>query len=227
MFSHRQSDPEPGSSGSLLAPAALAVEAAPRSDPRKRLFDAIIETVAVRGYDRTTVSRVLCTADVQEAVFTEHFRDKHDCFMQAVDERIGHVERVALELFEMKAPWHERVRLGLEMLLSGLTEHPTAARVVLVDMLGAGPAACERHRMAFELFTALVEEGRSYSTDTEHLPPQTSEAIVGGIVSILHRRVLQGDTDGLVQLHPDLTYFALLPYLEHEQAWSVAGLREP
>lgn len=224
MFRHRQSDPGQGSPGSSFAQAAVAVEVAPRSDPRKRLLDAILDTVAERGYDRTTVSRVLSTADVQEAVFTEHFRDKHDCFMQAVDELIGRVERAGLEIFELDAPWHERVRLALEALLHGIAEHPTGARVVLVDMLGAGHAASQRHRLALELFTSLIEEGRSCSVNTEHLPPQTSEAIVGGIVSILHRRVLQGDTAGLALLHADLTYFALLPYLDHERALTVAGL---
>jgi AcrR family transcriptional regulator len=224
MFRHRQPGPGPCSPGSSLAQPALAVETVPRPDPRRRLLDAMIDTVATRGYDRTTVSRVLCNADVQEAVFTEHFHDKHDCFMQAVDDLIGRVERAALELFDLDAPWHERVRLALQALLSELAAHPAGARVVLVEMFGAGGAACERHRLALELFTSLIEEGRPCAGDAAHLPVQTSEAIVGGIVSILHRRVLGGESAELTLLHPDLTYFALLPYLDHERALAVAGL---
>jgi AcrR family transcriptional regulator len=186
----------------------------------------MIQTVALRGYDRTTVSRVLSSADVQEAVFSEYFDDKHDCFLQAVDDLIGRAERSALEQFLQSTPWPERVRLALESLLYALVRHPDGARVVLVEMLGAGPAACERHRSALALFTSLIEEGRSHSTDTEHLPPQTSEAIVGGIASIVHRRVLEGDIADLPALHADLTYFALLPYLDHERALAAAGLRE-
>jgi AcrR family transcriptional regulator len=186
----------------------------------------MIETVASRGYDRTTVSRVLSSADVQEAVFSEHFRDKHDCFMQAIDELIGRVERSAMEQFAQSAPWPERVRLALEGLLTALARHPDGAGVVFVEMLGAGPAACERHREALALFTSLLEEGRLLSSDREHLPPQTSEAIVGGIASIVHRRVLQGNAAELPSLHADLTYFALLPYLDHERALSIAGLGE-
>jgi AcrR family transcriptional regulator len=184
----------------------------------------MIETVASRGYDRTTVSRVLSNADVQEAVFSEHFRDKHDCFMRAIDELIGRVERSALEQFKQGVPWPERVRLALKSLLEALARHPDGADVVFVEMLGAGPAACERHREALALFTSLLEEGRSLSSYSEHLPPQTSEAIVGGIASIVHRRVLQGNVAELPSLHADLTYFALLPYLDHERALSIAGL---
>jgi AcrR family transcriptional regulator len=204
----------------------MAVARAPRHDPRRRLQDAMIETVALRGYDRTTVSRVLSSAGLEEAVFSEHFRDKHECFWQAIDELIGRGESAALEQFQVQAPWSERVRLGLQRLLRALAEDPDGARVLLVEMLCAEPAACERRHSALALFTSLIEQGRSGSPNSEQLPPQTSEAIVGGIASIVHRRVLEGHTAELPALHPELTYFALLPYLDHERALAVAGLRE-
>jgi AcrR family transcriptional regulator len=224
MFDYRRSGAEPGLTPDSPPVTAAAVTSPPRPDPRKRLLGAMIQTVAARGYDRTTVSRVLSSAEVPEAVFSEHFRDKHDCFMHAVDELIGRVERSALERFERDAPWAERVSLALQELLAALARHPDAADVAFVEMLSAGPAACERQREALTLFALLLEEGRSLSRDSEHLPPQTSEAIVGGIASIAHRRVLQGNVAELPSLHADLTYFALLPYLDHERAADIAGL---
>jgi AcrR family transcriptional regulator len=224
MFHERRSGAEPGLTADSLPATAAAAQSPPRTDPRRRLLDAMIETAALRGYDRTTVSRVLSSADVQEAVFSEHFHDKHDCFMQAVDDLIDRVERSALEQFQRAAPWAERVRAALASLLQALASHPDGARVVLVEMLGAGPEACERHRSALALFASLVEEGRTHSPNREHLPAQTSEAVVGGIASIVHRRVLQGSTAELPALHADLTHFALLPFLDHERALAVAGL---
>lgn len=199
------------------------VATAPRGDPRRRLLEAIIETVALRGYDRTTISRVLSSAGLEEAVFSEHFHDKRDCFEQAVDELIRRGERAALELFEKDAPWGELVRTGLERMLGALAEDPDASRVLFVEMLGAGPATCERQRTALALFTSLIERGRSDSPKAEQLPTQTSEAIVGGIASILHRRALEGRVAELPSLAPDLTYFALLPYLDHERALEIAN----
>ncbi len=226
MFHHRRSDTEPELTQDSYPPTVVAVASAPSPDPRRRLLDAMIETVALRGYDRTTVSRVLSSADVQEAVFSEHFDDKRDCFWQAVDELIGRAELAALEQFQRAAPWAERVRMGLESLLRALARDPSGARVVFVEMLSAGSAACERQRSALALFASMIEEGRSQCQNSGHLPPQASEAIVGGIASILHRRVLQAETAELPALHADLTYFALLPYLDHERAMAVAGLRE-
>jgi AcrR family transcriptional regulator len=223
MLHNRRSDTEPEPTRGSYAPMATDV-ATVRPDPRRRLLDAMIATVARRGYDRATISRVLFNADLQEAVFTEHFHDKHDCFAQAVDDLIGRVELAALEQFQRDAPWPERVRMGLESLLRALARDPDGARVTLVEMLSAGPAARERQRSALALFASLIEQGRAYCPNSEHLPAQTSEAIVGGIASILLRRVLQAKTEELPALHADLTYFALLPYLDHERAMAVAGL---
>ncbi|HWX87281.1 MAG TPA: TetR/AcrR family transcriptional regulator [Solirubrobacteraceae bacterium] len=224
MFEHGRSGADPGLIADSSPTTLGGIASAPRPDPRRRLLGAMIETVALRGYDRTTVSRVLSKADVQEAVFSEHFQDKHDCFMQAIDELIGRGERTALELFRPSTPWPERVKLALESLLAALARDPDAADVLFVEMLGAGPAACERQREALALFTSLLEEGRSLASESEYLPQQTSEAIVGGIASIVHRRVLQGNVAELPYLHADLTYFALLPYLDHERALGIAGL---
>ncbi len=228
MLHSRPSDTESEPAQDSSVSAASAVASTPRRDPRRRILSAMIETVAQRGYDRTTVSRVLASADVQEAVFSEHFRDKHDCFCEAVDDLIGRAELAALERFHQRnVPWHERVRGGLESLLWALARDPAGARVVLVEMLSAGPDARERQRSTLALFASLIEQGRADCPDGEYLPEQTSEAIVGGIASILHRRALQGNTAELPDLHADLTYFALLPYLDHERAMAVAGLREP
>lgn len=205
--------------GAGQAPA----QAVPRGDPRERLLQATIETVALRGYDRTTVSRIASVAGLDDAVFGEHFHDKRDCFWQALDGLLGRGERAALELFELELPWAQRVALGIERTLAALAADPACARVLLVEALGAGPEACERRRVALGLLTSLMEHGRAEGPGAEQLPAQTSEAIVGGVVSILHRRALQGETDALPALRADLTYFALLPYLDHERALAVAS----
>jgi AcrR family transcriptional regulator len=227
MFHHRHSAAGSEAEAGTSAEAQPAVIPHAGKDPRERLLDAMVETVALRGYDRTTVSRVLSSAGLEEATFSEHFYDKHDCFMQATDDLLGRVEREALAQFQQAAPWSERVRLALHSLLCALARNPGGARVTLVEMLGAGPEACERQRSVLALFAALIEEGRLQSADTSALPVQTSEAIVGGIASIVQRRILQGDTARLPELHADLTYFALLPYLDHERALSVAQASAP
>lgn len=193
-------------------------------DPRRRILDALVETVARRGYDRTTLDRVLCVAEVAAPVFYEHFEDKQDCLLQAIDELIGQVECMVLERISTVAPWSEQIRLGLQTLLCALACNPDGARVAMVESLSAGTRAVERLRSAVALFVPILEEGRAHAASVEHLPPQASEAVVGGIASILHRRVLEGHTTELPGLLPDLLYFALMPYLGHHRALMAAGL---
>lgn len=211
-----------GSTPGFFPPAVAEL---PGGDPRRRLLDAMIYTAAHKGYDRTTVSCVSATAEVPEELFAEHFTDKQDCFLQAVDELIAGAERAAMAHFARPAPWPERVRAALECLLQALARDPDGARVVFVEMLAAGPAAAERQRRVLALFTALVEEGRAGAPYPDCLAAETSEGIVGGIASILHRRVLQRETGSLPSLHADLTHFVLLPYRNPEQALDEARLR--
>lgn len=199
------------------------------ADPLRFIFDALIETVARRGYDRTTIERVLSVAQVPAPVFDEHFEDKQDCFLQALDELVCRLEQQLLEHPHQPASWPERIELGLRTLLTALAEDPAAARVAMVECLSAGDASVARLHSALGRFVPLLEEGRAYgaeegSAGREDPPSQTSAAVIGGIASIVHRRVLEGHTAELPALLPDLLYFALLPYLGHERAIAAAGI---
>ena len=203
-------------------------------DPRRRMLDALIETVARRGYERTTIDRVLALAEVPAAVFEEYFEDKQDCLLQALDELVEEFERAVLERLHSPAPWPERIRVGLETLLAALARDPDYARVALVECLSAGEPALARLRAALGACVPILEHGRAYAasaeqgearaTSAEQLPQQTSEAVVGGIASIVHRHVLEERTAELPTLLGDLLYFALMPYLGHRRALIAAGL---
>jgi AcrR family transcriptional regulator len=215
-----------------LAVAFESSAAARSVEPRRDILDALVHTIALRGYDRTTIDCVLLAADVPAAVFDEHFENKQDCLLAALDGLIAGVESAISERVEDSASWPERVHAGLQTLLAALAGHPDGARVVFVECLGAGELAIERVRSAIAGFVPLLEEGRggdrdddaeTTDPDASHLPPQTSEAVVGGIASILHRRVLEGATATLPTLLPDLLYFALMPYVGHERALASAA----
>jgi AcrR family transcriptional regulator len=214
--------------GTERAPAGAPAPAAGRSPhPRARILDAMIATASYRGYDRTTVERVLQTAQLPAAVFDEHFADKADCFLCALDAVLARIEQRVLEQIEQAVPWPERVRAGLEALLVALGEDPDGARVLLVECLSAGAQASERHHALLRLFPPLLEEGRFHCANPDHLPPNTSDALVGGITSILHRRALEDRTGELPRLRGDLAYFALLPYMGHHRAIVAAYAKEP
>jgi AcrR family transcriptional regulator len=198
--------------------AAIPVVVRRCADPRARLLDAVIATVACRGYDRTTVERIRQLADVPAAVFEEHFEHKEDCFVQALDAFIESVElRVVVQLGR-DVGWPERVRSGLQALLGALAENADGTRAVLVECLSAGTVADKRYLALLRIFPALLEEGRFHSAYPDLLPERIAEALVGGILGILHRRALEDRTGELPRLLGDLAYFVLVPYLGHHRA---------
>jgi AcrR family transcriptional regulator len=198
------------------------------ANPLRFIFDALIETVACRGYDRTTIERVLSVAQIPAPVFDEHFENKQDCFLRALDELIGRLEQRLVESLPPTASWPERIELGLRTLLAALAEQPAGARVAMVECLSAGDASVARLHSALGRFVPVLEEGQSYGAEEgstgNELPSQISAAVVGGIASIVHRRVLEGHTAELPALLPDLLFFALLPYLGQQRAIAAAGL---
>ena len=108
---------------------AVALEpSSPVRDPRRRVLDAFVQTVAREGYDRTTIEAVLVLAEIPEPVFYEHFEDKQDCMLAALDEQIRWIEDAISERVDGSAGWSERVRLGLQALLEALAGDPEGAR---------------------------------------------------------------------------------------------------
>lgn len=202
------------------------------AEPRRAIVDALVRTIALEGYERTTIDLVLLAAGVPAPVFDEHFEDKQDCLLAALDELIAGVERIISERVEHTASWPERVRAGLQALLDTLAANPQGARVLFVECLSAGEPAFERVRSAMASFVCAVEAGRGGAPggataiadlNAARLPALTSEAIVGGVASIIHRRVLEGNTAALPALLPDLLYFVLMPYLGHEHALTASA----
>jgi AcrR family transcriptional regulator len=190
---------------------------------RERILDALVQTVARRGYEATTIQQVLDLAEVPRALYEEHFESKQDCLLTALDGLVEALKRVVVQAITGQTSWTEQVRLGLQMLLTALACHPDGARVACVEYLAAGEPAIERMRGAIASFVPALELGRAEALETTHLPPQTSEAIVGGIAAIIHRHVFEDRTAELPDLLPDLLFFALMPYLGQHWALAVAG----
>lgn len=59
--------------------------------------------------------------------------------------------------------------------------------------------------------------------DGEPLSDATEEALVGGMVSLISRRVMAGEAEQLEDLLPDLVEFVLTPYIGSNEALAVAA----
>jgi AcrR family transcriptional regulator len=187
---------------------------------RDRLIAALILTLDEVGYRKTTVSMIGARAAVSKSDFYKHFDSKDDCFLAAYD---AAVERIRTSVVEAcgaapSADWPGRVRAGIAALLNLFAAEPSLAEILLAEGLRAGRGIHDRYQAAIESFVPLLREGAPDPPDGQPVPAAIDQAVVGGIASLLGRRVVAGETAGLVGLAPDLLEFTLAPHLGTEGA---------
>ena len=182
---------------------------------RDRLIGATITVVADKGYADATVADILEHSGVSRKTFYDLFTNKEDCFLSTYDRLIDSLADGVDHAFTQGRTWPDRIRSGLRALLDLLASRPDGARVGLVEVLAAGPRALERYDHAVRRFVPLFDQGRAESPYGDQLPPNISEAVLGGIAQVLYLRVLAGETPNLPDALDELLYFALVPYLGH------------
>jgi AcrR family transcriptional regulator len=189
---------------------------------RERIVTALVDTVAERGYNATTVANVTKAASVSRRTFYEHFADKEACFLAAYEMVADHIAasmRAASESFEQ---WPQQVRAALATMLRFLVEQPELARLCMIEPVAAGGEIAARHRASMQSLVEILKAGRPADGGEHPLPEATEETLVGGIVSLIVREISAGRTAELESLLPDLVELALAPYIGPEQAEQLA-----
>jgi hypothetical protein len=111
----------------------------------------------------------------------------------------------------------------LTALLEALACEHGAARVAVVEALGAGPRALERRRRVLEQLAVAIERDGGAAARGGHPPPLTAEGVIGGVFALIHARLLDPDPSAapLSEMLGSLVAMVVLPYLG-----SVAARRE-
>ncbi len=137
---------------------------------RIRMHGAMIEAVALRGYERTSVKHVIGLAGVSRRAFYEQFANKEDCFMETFDLIVNRtVRRVSGACRAGEGSLEKRTRAGLRALVEELETNPKALHLVLIDALMAGPEGQLRLRRAMAASEQLLANN-FHSTSPEPSP---------------------------------------------------------
>jgi AcrR family transcriptional regulator len=162
------------------------------------MLDAVVVVVAEKGFADMTVADVVARAGVSRRTFYEQFEDKLACFLAAYEARADALLREVENAVAAAEP-RDRLHAGLETYLERLAAEPTFARVLTIDILGAGPRALEVRERVRRRF---AETYRGISADDDVL-----RAVVGGIAELVQARLLTGDAASLPELVPTLERF--------------------
>jgi AcrR family transcriptional regulator len=196
-------------------PHGLSREEVARSQ-RARLLQATTEAVAELGYVKTTVADILARAGVSRATFYDLFADKEACFQAAYEANAELVADVmAAELTRVRESGERdalaRLDRVLGVYLRALRDAPALARVFLVEVYAAGPAAIEQRRASLERFVDIVAEthrGETGVIGTRASQRFAAQAFVGAVSSLVTNAVGTGETGELVGLRAPLMRLA-------------------
>jgi AcrR family transcriptional regulator len=180
---------------------------------RERLLAALAECLEEKGYERTTVASIGTRAGVSKSDFYKQFESKDACFVAAYDDAVERIRVRVQEACAERKDWGSGVVDALDALLLLFEAEPAQAQLVLVEGLRAGRGVYDRYQVALQSFVPFLRDGAPAPAGGERPPEATDEAVVGGIASLLARRVLAGETKKMRGLLPDIAEFALTPYL--------------
>jgi AcrR family transcriptional regulator/DNA-binding MarR family transcriptional regulator len=179
---------------------------------RGRLLSATFALVGEAGFEGVNARRVSERAGVSNRTFYEFFSDREDCFLAAFNYAVDGLESEARAGWESQLGWSARVRAALSALLVVLDREPAVRRLVFVEALAAGPRVLAARARVLEGLAGVVDGGRVNAREPRRLPPLVAEGVVGGVVGVIHARLLELRPESLVGLLGSLMAMIVLPY---------------
>jgi len=180
---------------------------------RERLFEAAAHVFATTGYADASAESISRAAGMSKATFYEHFANKEECIVALFDEAYRILmERIVAAATAAGEDPVGRMRDGMRAFLVAIDEYPNEAQTLLVEIVGAGPAAMRRRDEIVTSFAQVLErENESHAQDgvlPRFASPYDAFAIAGAIVELVSRQLRLGEPEHALDLHPVIERFA-------------------
>lgn len=175
---------------------------------RRRLIAAMTKLAAAKGFARTTVLDITSEAGVSKPAFYEQFADKQACLIAAYDAAIEATMAAAAAALSDEGRPAERIENGITALLDHLAANEDASRIVLIEIVGAGPEAVAHmkatHRRLAEQYVALREIVREHYPDYPSLTGVQGMAVVGAVIEPVSEVLITRGAAAVPSLRDDL-----------------------
>lgn len=194
---------------------------------RERLLNAVVEVVAEHGYNGATIAKIVTDASVSRRAFYEHFSGKEECFAAAYEVVSVHLRDSMLAAAEPYEEWPRRLRAELATLLKAFAADPALARFWLIEPLAAGGEIADLYRASMRALAAILRPEPSDEPPPGSTAHAREQALVGGLTTLIVRRLGAGEPEDLPDLLPDLLELVMTPYLGRDEARRLAADDEP
>jgi AcrR family transcriptional regulator len=178
---------------------------------RARIYGALIEAVAERGYERTSVKQIIGLAGVSRRSFYEQFSNKEECFFAAFDVIAGrNIKRLGKAYLSSGGDLEERLEAALSRFTADARESRNANMLVLVHAQTAGAAGTLRLRRVMATSEQMLDRALYESPDAVQLPGPVIRGIVGGLHGVISAVLSAGEFSQRPQLVEEMLSWTLL-----------------
>jgi AcrR family transcriptional regulator len=180
---------------------------------RERLFEAAASVFATTGYADASAESISRAAGMSKATFYEHFANKEECILALFDAAYQVLlSRILGAVAEAGEDPVARMREGMRAFLVVIEDFPRQAQTLLVEIIGAGPAAMQRRDDIVASFAQVLYRENATHAQDGVMPRFASEqdafAIVGAIAELTSRQLRLGDPEHPLDLQPVIERFA-------------------
>lgn len=180
---------------------------------RRRLLEAVIESVADKGYPSTTLADIVRRAGVSRGTFYESFADKEECFLAAymagsrtLFEQVEEAGRALDDpVGQLRAATREYLRV--------LSHEPSWCRACLIDIGAVGTGAHDQRREVNGWYMGLLRRWHERATAVlpggRDVPEAAFAAAVAAVNDLVASRVRRAQGEPLQGLEDDILYIEL------------------
>jgi len=161
------------------------------------MIAALVESMTVNGYAGTSVAEVTRRAGVSRETFYQQFPSKENCFSAALDAAIDKLLEAVVAAPQLGGAAHQRCAQLVAAYLDAVTEQPALARMFLVEVYAAGPAAVRRRAESQQRFVEVLTSIIGDGSVPGHF---ACEVLVAALSAMVTNHLVTGDMAGLQAL---------------------------
>ena len=188
--------------------------------PGERIARAVAAVVAEKGYGAMSTDDVAARAAISLSTFYEHFADKRDAVLGALEMGGAQIIALAGPAARRAGEWQLGVRALYEAICAYLVAEPEMAMLFTVGVEGAGRRALARRDRVIESLAQMLTPGFA---ENPQAPALSAEAIGACVYALFAERVRRKGSEGIVAAVPLATYITLVGFVGPERAAAVAG----
>jgi AcrR family transcriptional regulator len=193
---------------------------APGADePAERIEAATMAAMARAGYAEATLADIAAEAGISLRTFYGTFPGKLEAFEAALLRGRLRIAAATVPAYRRASSWPEGVWALVHAGLAFLDAEPDFARLITVDVHGAGREALEGRDRAIEATRKFIEAGLPSPSPENQV---VVEAIQSGLYGILSERMRSKRRGNLRGLAPLMIYMTLVPFLGPDEAYEWA-----